>query len=462
MVRTKTSFAAFLLVAVLFWLPASGYGQEPVPNGNNPVIPENEVQNPQDQNFSILTQGDKYAVFAKNLNPEEVALFQYIAGIKDNATTVQLLYFAKLLEEIKIHYVDPKSSLELITLGMKGMVGGLDPNSGLFVNDDARVIKEWLRGESAYQGGVGVSIISLDRNIFIAEVFEDMPAFKAGLEPGDMITKVDGKSIFGLTTNAATNLIKGPDGTAVVLEIKSPRFQKPKLVSLIRQRITVQSVSYKNLKNNIAHIKVRQFSEETPDRFFEALSWSQGKKGLVIDLRGNPGGRIDVVARMLCYLLGRGREVAILKERGTENPYILTSAYGDAKIRNMNITLPVDFPSKMVVLIDNFSASASEMMAGDLQYYKLASVVGVRSFGKATAQQYLGISLDMDNHSIEDGEMVLGITTGRYYLPGGQNVSSDGIVPDVEVEQPDNFRLYERGTKRDAQLQAAIKILEKK
>ncbi len=267
-----------------------------------------------------------------------------------------------------------------------------------------------------------------------------------------------------LPLNAVTNLIKGPDGTVVILEIKSRRFQKPRSISLIRQRITIQSISYKNLKNNIVYIKARQFSEETPDRFFEALGQSQGKKGLIIDLRGNPGGRVDVVARMLCYLLGRGREVAMLKEkRRGESPYILTSTYyiNDANIRNMDITLPVNFPSKVVVLIDNFSASASEMMAGDLQYYKLASVVGVRSFGKATVQQYLGISLYTDSHDIEDGEMVLGITTGRYYLPNGYDVSTNGVVPDIEVEQPDDFRLYEQGTKRDTQLQKAIQTLRK-
>ena len=441
MFRAKFVWRYLFVVFCLFSTPV--YGQEA---NSHPVL--------------VLSQ-DSETAKDSDTGEKKAALMEYITGIESVKTVDQLMHFIQLLEEIKIHYVDDKSSDDLIDLAMRGMVEGLDHNSHLFLGSDVQSIKDRLSGEDIYQGGIGVSIISLNKNIFITEVFEGGPAFKAGLEPGDMILKVGANSTFGLTTDATSSLIRGEDGTFVTLETRSVRSQKPRLVTLVRQRIVIKSVTYQNIGRDLAYIKVRQFTEETPDRFLEALGSSKGKKGLIIDLRGNPGGRLDVVGQMLQYMLGLDEEILSIKERYNETIFT-TSSFLDQIY--LGPPLPVNYPTNVVVLINNFSASASEIMSGDLQYYKIATLVGIRTFGKSTVQNYFGLNINVDSesHDLDNAEIIMGLTVGRYFLPNGHDVSSNGIVPDIEVEQPDDFKLFEFGTKRDLQLQRAIKILRDK
>ena len=214
---------------------------------------------------------------------------------------------------------------------------------------------------------------------------------------------------------------------------------------------------YKDLDRQIAYIRITEFAfPETTVRFYGALARASNKAGLIIDLRDNGGGALDAASMMIGYFVGPNRLVVNTKGRDFQGePYTaphLTPAHD---------WTPVKYPPKIVVLVNNYSASASEVMAGNLQQHKDVTILGVRTFGKATVQNYLDI--DKPDHVPDaNTRLLLGITIARYYLPDGTDISSVGVMPDIEVEQPDNFRIYEYGTRRDRQLQEALKFLRKK
>lgn len=378
-----------------------------------------------------------------------------IANMNDPVLVSGLYDLFKVYSEIHVHYVDPKSSKELLDLAMKGMVGLLDPYSNLYIDEEAQLVLEDF-SEQNYKGGIGISIGIFNREVYVFEAFEDHPAGKAGIEPGDVILSIDGKSIFGMTTTEIVTLMKGPDGTSVSVEIRSRNSQKPRTFQLIRQEINVSSVVYKDLDRRNAYIRIRSFTPETVARFSDALRRAGNKRGLVIDLRDNGGGSLDAVRTMIGNFIGPNKVVVASKGRdfnGDSQEFIyLTPLQAWTSVR---------YPSKIVVLVNNFSASASEIMAGNLQHYEIAAIMGVRTFGKATVQNYL--DLDKPDHEPDENtRLLMGITIARYYLPDGTDISSVGVMPDIEVEQPDNFRSYEYGTIRDRQLQEALKFLRKK
>ena len=296
----------------------------------------------------------------------------------------------------------------------------------------------------------------------MVEAFEGFPAHEAGIEPGDMIKTVNGKDVYGMNPDIVRSLIVGPTGTTVSVEIDSPRLSKPTTVELTRRDIKVASVVAKELDDKTMYIKVRAFKEpeETAAEFFDALVGASRGDRLIIDLRNNGGGAVNTVVDMVGDFIGPDKVVMIEKKRdGRAHPY---------KTENTGTT-PVAYPKKVVILVNNDSASASEIMAGSLQYYGVATIIGVRTFGKARVQQYL--DLEKSDHVMDENtRLLMGITTGRYFLPGGEDGKGDkigkditnvGVEPDIEVEQPDGFRGYEYGTLRDAQLQAAIEFLKK-
>ncbi len=356
--------------------------------------------------------------------------------------------FMSLSEMLGEMYVDPKSSSDLYKLGMIGMVGGLDPYSNLFFDDDARSVSRSLTGEPEFYG-IGIQIISYGKNIFVTDVTENSPAEKAGLKQGDVILKVNNKDTFGMSVQGISDLVKGNEGTLVSLEIRSLRRQKPVTINIVRAKITSASVAYKDLKDDMAYIKVSAFVTETPARFLEALNRASDKRGVVIDLRNNGGGMVVSALKMIGYMIGPAKTAMILKTR-TDTP-----AYPTPNDDNT----PVKLRGKVAVLINNGSASASEILAGDLKYYRAATLVGVRTFGKATAQDYL--ALDHNNpHDFKDSTLLIGYTMGRFELPDGSNITGKGVAPDVEVEQPDDFKFYEYRTKRDLQFMKALEILK--
>ncbi len=342
-------------------------------------------------------------------------------------------------------YVDEKSKEEIADLAMKGMVSGLDPYSRLMIGQEAIDATKSFGTEDKYVG-VGMSIMKLGRECVITSVFKNSPAQKAGLEPGDFILKVDKRDVSDLSSSEIVNMVKGDAGTAVYIEVTSKRFQKPRTFLLTRANVIYASVDTTDL-GKYGYVKINHFVEETPNRIKEALEQFRDKKGLVLDLRDNPGGLVVSVNEIIGFFVGKGQTTIITKGR----------------MEQFNDELKTDvernkYPAKVVVLVNNFSASASEILAGNLQYYKVAKVLGVRTFGKAVGQSTWTVAYD-DKGNIR---LFLALTTFRYFLPDGRSISDTGVVPDAEVEQPENFRIYQYGTKKDRQLQEAIKFLKKK
>ncbi len=381
----------------------------------------------------------------------ELKLHRIIGSIMagdDPKLLSKLADFLEVYDEIKVHYVDDKSTDDLMNLAMKGMVSGLDPYSNLFIDKEAQAVIQRF-SETNYTGGVGMTINRFDKDLYITEVYEGYSAYKAGIEPGDILTKVNGQSIYGMSVEQVIDLVRGKQGTTVSVEMKGPRFQKPVTYTLMRENVNISSVASKPEGNN-GYIKVRSFLPETPKRFYDAVRAFRNKDGLIIDLRNNRGGSLEAVIDMVATFVGPGKAVISSKGQTANKTYNTRNSYGAG----------MKYPKKVVVLVNNFSASASEIMAGDLQYYKVATIMGVRTYGKATVQDYL--DLDTDDHSVsERTRLLMGITTARYFLPDGRNITETGIVTDIEVEQLENFRIYEYGTKRDAQFQAAVAFLAK-
>ncbi len=349
----------------------------------------------------------------------------------------------KVLNLTHDQYVDKKPFEDLLKLAMKGIPNGLDPNSILYVDSEVAELKKAFSEES--YSGIGASVQAIDKDIFIIDVFPDSPSAKANLQRGDIILKVNGQSVWGMDVTRVVNMIKGVEGTPVSLEIRRPTLQQPLKLVLNRQSVIVPSVVYSALDKNIGYIKINSCEPETADRLFVAIDRLRNSRGLVIDLRNNPGGLVSCTQSILGYFIGIGQPIITEKSRNDEQVILSQATKGS-------------YPKNIIVLINNYSASASEIIAGDLRYYKVATLVGVRTYGKQTVQQFFDINTGLPIPNLSS-DLVLRLTVAHYFLPDGTNVSENGVIPDVEVEQPSDFKPFEYKTARDLQLQKAIEIL---
>jgi carboxyl-terminal processing protease len=392
--------------------------------------------------LSLFVQSPVFAQNSADIKRDQIVhFFEY-----QSPEVIERFYnLLNVLFIVGDYYVDEKSLEELIDLAMKGAVSGLDPHSHLLLGEEASEALKTMSREDNYVG-VGMQIQSISNNTVVMGVFDNSPAMTVGIEPGDIITRVNGQDIWGLSTDEVARLIMGPEGTTVQLEIKSRSYQQPRILEITREKVEVISVIYRdNLFDDIGYIKVSAFNEETPDRFHEALRSLSDKRGLIIDLRDNPGGLLNVVVKMVGQMVGPGQLVITEKGRIT---------YPDVKTGDEDEKVLSSNTERIVIIVNNFSASASEIMAGSLQYYNVADIVGVRTFGKALVQRYGDIDDDPN-----DTTMYLGITVARYYLPDGRDISATGVVPDFEVEQSEGFRRYDYRTQNDLQFQKAVELI---
>ena len=382
-----------------------------------------------------------------SLNQDQSAVTEFIKQNPKLADEFNDLI--KVMSTASDQYVEERSRDELLKLAMKGIPSALDPNNVLYVDSEVEELKKSF-GEQNYSG-IGTRIEVINKFVFITNVFADSPAEKAGLRSGDNILKINGQDTWGMEQVKILNLIRGEDGTQVVLEIKSAISQQPFTVTLNRQKIVIPSVESSVFNKNIGYIKINSCEEETSRRFIMAVGGMVEAKGLIIDLRNNPGGLLGCAQSVLGYFVGFMHPVIIQKNRNQEAT-VITS------------TTKKPYPKKIVILINNYSASASEIIAGNLKYYKIATLVGVRTYGKQTVQAFFDINTGLPILNLFDfnSDLVLRLTIAHYFLPDGTNVSEHGVVPDVEVEQPDDFKSFEYKTARDLQFQKAIEILTAK
>lgn len=329
--------------------------------------------------------------------------------------------FARLFatyQRIKASYVEPVDDETLIRGAIDGMLASLDPHSTYLDGPSLQRLETMIDGN--YQG-LGISVQMEDGAVKVVSPFRGSPADKAGLKAGDFITHLDGKLIYGLEINEAVAQMRGPAGTSIELTVFRPGRDEPMEITVTRGVIELEPVTYELMDGNIGHISVNEFSRDVGADVNGALSSLRTEAagrlaGLVLDLRRNPGGSLDEAVALSDLFLSDGQ---IVSQRGRNRA---DTVYYEAETvyrGDVAAGLPI------IVLIDEGSASASEIVAGALQDHHRALVMGQRSFGKGSVQTLLPLTRDS----------ALKLTTARYYTPSGRSVQEGGIEPDIRVPQ---------------------------
>jgi carboxyl-terminal processing protease len=324
-----------------------------------------------------------------------------------------LQIFTKVLNLVQQYYVEEVDTKKLIYGGVKGILRELDPHTNFLPPD---LFKEFESETSGEFGGLGIEITVQGGILTVLSPIEDTPAWQAGIKAGDRIVSINGESTKGMTLVEAAQRMRGKKGSPVTLGIFREGFEKPQDFKVVRGTVKIRSIKYTDLEEGYAYIKVTHFIDQTVKDFKAELNKHVNKyksvKGLVIDLRKNPGGLLDQAVQMSDLFLSKGNIVSTIG-RNKNEPEIIT-----AKLEG---TLP-EFP--VVVLIDEHSASASEIVAGALQDNKRAVIMGQRSFGKGSVQSVVKLG---------DGSG-LKLTVARYYTPSGRSIQAEGIQPDIILD----------------------------
>ena len=344
----------------------------------------------------------------------------------------ELRTFAEVFGKIKSDYVEPVEDKKLINEALNGMLSGLDPHS-TFLDKDS--FKDLEQGTSGEFGGLGIEVGMEDGFVLVISPIEDTPAYNAGLKSGDLIMKLDSTAVKGLTLNEAVKLMRGKPGSSIILQVFREGIDSPFDLKVTRAQIKTKSVKAKLIEPNYAYIRVTQFQERTGEDLAIALKKLRAENkfafnGIILDIRNNPGGLLNSSVAVSAAFLKEGDLVVYTEGRAPDSKMNLTTSpenfvKNDPDKNNFLKDLPVDIKdTPMVVLINNGSASASEIVAGALQDHKRALIVGTRSFGKGSVQSILPM---MNGTAIK-------LTTARYFTPNGRSIQAKGIEPDVIVE----------------------------
>jgi carboxyl-terminal processing protease len=329
--------------------------------------------------------------------------------------------FSNAISEIKKYYVKPVDDKELFDNAIRGMVGNLDPHSNYL---DEEEFKELQTSTSGEFGGLGIEVTMEDGIVKVITPLVDTPAFKAGIKSGDYIIKLGKESVQGLTLKDAVNLMRGKSGSTIQLTILRKGTNKPLVFDLVREVIKIKSVQAKLLNHNYGYIRLTQFQSATGKDMLQAIDQlkqqANGKlKGLILDLSNNPGGLLDSAIQVSDAFLGTDKsgkpEMIVYTEgRLPGSKFTALATAGDV-LDN----------APVVVLINNGSASAAEIVAGALKDNKRALILGTKSFGKGSVQTVLPL----------DGKTGIKLTTALYYTPSGTSIQAKGIAPDIVVEE---------------------------
>ena len=364
----------------------------------------------------------------------------------------ELQQFAAVFGMVKSDYVEPIDEKKLITDAISGMVASLDPHSQYF---DKKSFKEFREGTSGRFVGVGIEITMEDGLVKVVSPIEDSPAHRAGLKTNDLITKIDDTPVKGLTINDAVKRMRGEPNTKVQLTIFRKDENRSFPVTITRQEIKTQSVKAKLVEPGYAWIRVSQFQERTVEDFTRKLEdiykENPGLKGLVLDLRNDPGGLLDAAVAISAVFLPENATVVTTNGQLEESKSIYKAApeyylrrSGSDPIRRLNEVSKGAFKKlPIVVLVNEGSASASEIVAGALQDHKRATILGSQTFGKGSVQTVRPLGPDTG----------LKITTARYYTPSGRSIQAKGIVPDVWVDETEDGNLFAALRTREADLE---------
>ena len=372
----------------------------------------------------------------------------------------ELQQLAAVFGMVKSNYVEAVDDKKLITDAIVGMVSSLDPHSQYL---DKKSLKEFNEGTTGKFVGVGIEIAMEEGLVKVVSPIEGSPAFRAGLKSGDLISKIDDTPVKGLTLNEAVKRMRGEPNTKVLLMIFRKSENRSFPVTITRDEIRTQSVRGKLLEPGYGWIRVSQFQERTVEDFArkaeEIYKEDPQLKGLVLDLRNDPGGYLDAAVALSAVFLPENVIVVSANGQLAESKFTYKAApefyrrRGDADpLRRLNdVTKGIYKRLPLVVLVNEGSASASEIVAGALQDHKRATLMGNQTFGKGSVQTAvcLDSSFRMDNCP----SAALKLTTSRYYTPSGKSIQAKGIVPDIMVDETEEGNLFSALRTREADLE---------
>lgn len=364
----------------------------------------------------------------------------------------ELQQLAAVFGMVKSDYVEPVDEKKLISEAISGMVSSLDPHSQYF---DKKSFKEFREGTSGRFVGVGIEIGMEDGLVKVVSPIEDSPAFRAGLKSGDLITKIDDTPVKGMTINDAVKMMRGEPRTKVLLTIFRKDEDRTFPVTIVREEIKTQSVKARNVEPGFGWIRVSQFQERTTEdvarKLEELYKADPNMKGLVLDLRNDPGGLLPAAVAISAIFLPEDVTVVSTNGQTADSKMVykavpqhyLTRGGPDHVARLNQATRGFYKKVPLVVLVNEGSASASEIVAGALQDHKRATIMGSQTFGKGSVQTVRPLGPDTG----------LKLTTARYYTPSGSTIQAKGIVPDVMVDETPEGNVFAALRTREADLQ---------
>jgi len=348
-----------------------------------------------------------------------LVLLVFTGGVQHGTGAIEDTYeklkvFTEILSLVQGNYVDDVNSKELIYGAVKGMLETLDPHSSFMPPDAFREMQVETQGAF---GGLGIEITVKDRLLTVVAPIEGTPADRAGIHPGDRIVKIEGQLTKDLTLMDAVRRLRGPKGSKVTISILREGQFEPFDVTLVREVIEVKSVRQKDLGDGIYYVRIASFQERTAKDLEHALGQAQknGTNSLILDLRNDPGGLLNQAVAVSDMFLDKGQLIVYTRGRQKDQDLRFTAEHAGG------------FPKlPMVVLVNGGSASASEIVAGALQDWKRAVILGTKTFGKGSVQTVIPLS---------DGSG-LRLTTAKYFTPKGRSIHGSGILPDIVVELP--------------------------
>jgi len=348
--------------------------------------------------------------------------------------------FGDVFERVRTDYVEETTEEELLEAAIQGMLQSLDPHSSYLNKKTFKDMRVQTKGEF---GGLGIEVTMEGGYVKVVSPIDDTPAFRAGIEPGDLITHLDGKLVRGFTLSEAVEKMRGKVGTDIVLTVRRKDLQ-PLTIKITRDKIRIRSVRARAM-GDIGYLRITNFSEQTKSGVAKSIAKLREEigdtiQGFVLDLRNNPGGLLDQAVSVSDAFLERG-EIVSTQGRQADNAQRFHARPGD-----LASGLPV------VVLINGGSASASEIVAGALQDHKRAVIIGTRSFGKGSVQTIIPLGTSG----------AIKLTTQRYYTPSGRSIQAKGIDPDIVIEQSKVEPLSRGPRRKESDLRRSLKREEGK
>ncbi len=342
--------------------------------------------------------------------------------------------FSEVLEKVQDEYVDEIDQAEVMDSAINGVLQSLDPYSAYM---SPKIFEEMETETSGKFGGLGIEVSMEAGVVKVITPIDDTPAARAGIKAGDYIVRINGEQVQGKTLMQAVNLMRGPIGSSIEITIRRKGLKKAKIFKITREIIEIRSVVSKPIDNKIGYLRLRAFNENSSNQLKKEISKLEKNNklvGYIFDLRNNPGGLLSQAVKITDFFLNDGEIVSTRGRKSRENRKFFAKK-GD-RIKG----------KPLIVLINNGSASASEIVAGALQDQKRAVLLGETTFGKGSVQSIIPLR----------NRGAIRLTISKYYLPSGKSISEVGVSPDIKVEEQEKEFLINTGT--DNQLNYAIKL----